>query len=262
MYHWPKCGCSERCSKLKCIQAGGRELLKEAVHVVLTEKKKNSPQRMKALLDRIQMFPGVVNACLFVGVTYNTLRYWVKKSQAGQPGDGFDLTYGEEHKRFHEHFDDCLQTAVQMVEDAYQDRALHGYYETLHHQGRVAYQYDQGLLDLGLSGAEAFLRDEKGKPIPERIQHQDPEVMLAVLKAWRRDRYGQKDQLDVLHRGGVMVITAPARSSAELEQRAQRVMSEPIDVEFIEAPEPDAPKAPEPTPIPEATDDSDFLGDA
>ncbi len=84
--------------------------------------------------------------------------------------------------------------------------------------------------------------------------------MLAVLKAWRRDRYGQKDQLDVLHRGGVMVITAPARSSAELEQRAQRVMSEPIDVEFIEAPEPDAPTLSSSTAA--STDDSDFLGDA
>jgi hypothetical protein len=51
-----------------------------------------------------------------------------------------------------------------------------------------------------LTGSEAYLLDDNGKPIPERIHHQDPEVMLAVLKAWRRDRYGQHDQLDVTHK--------------------------------------------------------------
>lgn len=237
---WPRCGCSERCTKPSCARAGGaavnrlpRAQVLEAVGISNVGRK-NSPERMSAFLDRIMLFPGVVNACLFCGFTYSTLTYWLKKSATGRPGDGFDLEYGEETKRFHEHFIDCRDAAVQIVEDAYVERAMHGYYETLHHQGRVAYQFDQQLLDLGMTGPDAYLKDERGKPIPERIQHQDPEVMLAVLKAWRRDKYGAHDTLDITHKGGVMVVTAPARTSAELETRAVQMAREPIDVEFTD----------------------------
>lgn len=236
---WPKCGCSERCAKPKCMQAGGRALNRQSLSSLglsagVGGVKKNSPERMNLFLRKLMEFPNVTKACAMAGFTYPTLRYWLKKSATGRAGDGFDLEFGEETKRFHEHFEDARDAAVQMVEDAYVERAMHGYYETLHHQGRVAYQYDQELLDLGLTGPDAYLRDKDGKPIPERIQHQDPEVMLAVLKAWRRDRYGQHDQLDVLHRGGVMVVTAPARTSLELEERAKQLSSEPIDVEFTD----------------------------
>jgi hypothetical protein len=37
----------------------------------------------------------------------------------GQPGDGFDLEYGEENKRFHEHYETRIEGGVQRVEDAY-----------------------------------------------------------------------------------------------------------------------------------------------
>lgn len=230
---WPKCGCPERCNRPKCMHAGGSQLAKEAASLSLVGRK-NSPERMTVLLKKMMECTGVVNACLFSGITYPTLRYWMKKSSEGRIGDGFDLTFGEETKRFHEHFEDAKETMIQVVEDAYEERALRGYYETLHHQGRVAYQYDQDLIDLGLTGPEAYLRDENGKPVPERIHHQDPEVMLAVLKAWRRDRYGQHDRLDITHRGGVMVVTAPALSSADLEEREKRMAARPIDVEFRE----------------------------
>lgn len=236
---WPNCGCEQKCQKLKCLRAGGTQVAKEAAQMRISlVGRKNSPERMTAILKQIMQFPNVTKACLFAGITYPTLRYWIRRSETGQPGDGFDLEFGEEQKRFHEHWTDAHQAGIQMVEDGYMERALSGYYETLHHQGRVAYQIDHDLVNLGFSGPEAYLRDEDGKPIPERIQHQDPEVMLAVLKAWRRDRYGQHESLDVLHRGGVMIITAPAKSSAELEQRAASALAEPIDVEFVEAPDP------------------------
>lgn len=233
---WPKCGCSEKCSKSKCVQAGGAALGKVSLLSlgISDVGKKNSPARMTLLLNKLTEWPNVTKACAFSGISYSTAKYWLKKSATGQPGDGFDLEYAEERKRFHEHYEDALEGGIQRVEDAYVERAVSGYYETLHHQGRVAYQYDQTLIDLGLTGPEAFLLDDNGKPIPERIHHQDPEVMLAVLKAWKRDRYGQHDQLDVLHRGGVMVVTAPAKSSAELEAREKRGMGAPVDVEFIE----------------------------
>lgn len=238
---WPKCqkslGCTERCQKPKCRTAGGRE-----THHMSLESlgfshagRKNSPERMAYLLNKLTEWPNVTKACAFAGISYTTIKYWLKKSATGRPGDGFDLEYAEETKRFHEHYSDALECGVQQVEDAYLERALSGYYETLHHQGRVAYQYDQGLLDLGLSGPDAYLLDENGRPIPERIHHQDPEVMLSVLKAWRRDKYGQKDQLDITHRGGVMVVTAPARTSKELEALAQEMLAAPVDVDFVDA---------------------------
>lgn len=236
---WPNCGCAERCGKPKCLHAGGALLQRQSLekHGFSDVGRKNSPERMRVLLKKLIEFPNVTKAASFAGIAYTTLSYWLKKSSTGHPGDGFDLEFGEETKRFHEHYEDAHQAGIQMVEDAYVERALSGYYETLHHQGRVAYQYDQELIDLGFSGTEAYLRDEHGKPIPERIQHQDPEVMLSVLKAWRRDRYGQHDKLDVNVHGGVMVVTAPAMSSADLEAREARMKLRPVDVEFREVAE-------------------------
>lgn len=233
---WPKCGCSERCAKAKCRDSGGRALGKVSLESlgISDVGKKNSPARMKLFLDKLTEWPNVTKAALISGVTYSSIKYWLKKSATGQPGDGFDLEYAEERKRFHEHYADALEGGIQQVEDAYVERAMLGYYETLHHQGQVKYQIDDDLVALGETGPSAYLRDENGKPIPERIHHQDPEVMLAVLKAWKRDRYGQHDTLDVLHKGGVMVVTAPARTSAELEAREKREMGAPVDVEFIE----------------------------
>lgn len=244
---WPKCGCSERCSKSKCVQSGGRALGKVSLESLGigdgTRGKKNSPARMTLLLDKLTEWPNVTKAALISGISYSTIKYWLKKSATGQPGDGFDLEYAEERKRFHEHYADALEGGIQRVEDAYVERAMIGYYETLHHQGMVKYQYDEELIALGETGPAAYLKDENGKPIPERIHHQDPEVMLAVLKAWRRDKYGQHDQLDIMHKGGVMVVTAPARTSAELEAREKREIGAPVDVEFVEVdPEDEAPK--------------------
>lgn len=233
---WPKCGCDERCNKPKCVHAGGAKTAFKSLESlgISDVGRKNSPARMTLFLNKLTEWPNVSKAALLCGCTYSTIKYWLKKSATGRPGDGFDLEYAEETKRFHEHYEDALECGIQKVEDAYVERALAGYYETLHHQGRVAYQYDQELIDLGVTGPEAYLRDEHGKPVPERIHHQDPEVMLAVLKAWRRDRYGQHDHLDVMHRGGVMVVTAPVKSSADLEAREKLDAIEAVDVEFVE----------------------------
>jgi len=218
----------------------GRELLRNrASYITETPRggvvgKKNNPERLTKFLDRLVQFPEVTKACLFVGMSYTTLRYYLAKSETGAPGDGFDLTYGEETKRFHLHYADALDAGIQMVEDAYTQRALKGYYEILSDKGRVIYQIDPELAGLGLTGPDAYLLDEDGKPIPERIQHQDPEVMLAVLRAFRRDRWGQSEKLDVTVRGGVMVVGARAKSSKLNEESEKLALAEPVDVEFRE----------------------------
>jgi hypothetical protein len=196
--------------------------------------RKYNPERLRKFLDRLVKFPRVGDACAFSGISYSTLRYYLVKSEAGRVGDGMDLTYGEETKRFHLHYADAIQAGVQMVEDEYMQRAINGYYEVLHDKGRVIYQVDPALEGLGLTGPDAYLLDEDGRPIPERIKHQDPETMLAVLRAWRRDVYGRHEKIDVSVRGGVMVVGTRAKSSAEIDQLEKSMLEEPIDVEFRE----------------------------
>lgn len=228
---YPGCGCENICRA--CQRAGGRELAKRAAQLS-TVGRKNSPERMALLLDKFLEFPNVTKASLFAGITYPTLRYWLVRSAEGHPGDGYDLTYGDETKRFHEHFADVKEAAVQMVEDAYIDRAIRGYYEVLSDKGRVIYQQDPTLLALGCTGPDAWLLDDNGLPIPERIHLQDPDVQLQVLKAYRRKTWGQQDKLDVNVRGGVMVVGLRAQSSAQVDEREQRLLAAPTDVEFRE----------------------------
>jgi hypothetical protein len=195
--------------------------------------KKSSPERLTRLLNYIIQFPDIKRACRQAGCSVNGMKYWLAKSERGQPGDGYDLTYGNETKRFHEHFNDCRDASIQTVEDAF---ILYGlkHYEILHDKGRVQYQIDPLKDALGLTGPDAYLLDEDGAPIPERIEKQDPVVMEKVLIAYRRDRWGHKDKLDVQVRGGVMVVGVRAKSSKEIEASEAEALATPLDVEFRE----------------------------
>jgi hypothetical protein len=195
--------------------------------------KKNSPERLTRFLDRLTKYPHITQACAAVGLSHKSLRTYLAKSEKGQVGDGFDLDYGGEKKRFHEHYFDVIDLAAQMIEDAVWQRAFQGYYETLSDKGRVIYQIDPELAGLGLTGPDAYLLDENGRPVPERIQHQDPELMLEWLRAFRRDRWGRTDKLDVSVRGGVMVVGVRA-TPKEVEAGEQEALTAPLDVEFRE----------------------------
>jgi hypothetical protein len=135
-------------------------------------------------------------------------------------------------KRFHEHFNECRDTALQVVEDAFISYGLK-HYEVLSDKGRVIYQIDPGLDGLGFTGVAAYLLDEDGRPIPERIEKQDPEVLEKVLRAYRRDRWGSHDTLDVSVRGGVMVVGVRAKPK-EVEEGEAEALATPVDVEFRE----------------------------
>lgn len=210
----------------------GRELLRESRSRTIVGKK-NSPERLTKLLNYIVQFPQIKRACAMAGLSVTTLKYYLVKSEKGAPGDGFDLTYGDETKRFHLHFADCRDAAVQEVEDAYISYGLK-HYEILSDKGRVIYQIDPALAGLGITGPDSYLLDEDNRPIPERIEKQDPEVMEKVLRAYRRDRWGQHDKLDVTLRGGVMVVGVRAKSSNEIEAGEAEALTAPLDVEFRE----------------------------
>jgi hypothetical protein len=196
--------------------------------------KKNSPERLTKLLNYIIQFPQINRACAMAGLTVPTLKSYLLQSEKGQPGDGFDLTYGEEKetKRFHLHFADCRDAAVQTVEDAYISYGLK-HYEVLSDKGRVIYQIDPELAGLGVTGPDAYLLDEDNRPIPERIEKQDPDVLEKVLVAYRRERWGHSDKLDVSVRGGVMVVGVRAKLK-EVEAGEQEALTAPVDVEFRE----------------------------
>lgn len=196
--------------------------------------RKSSPERLTRFLDRLTKFPEVIKSCAAVGMSHKSLRTYIAKSEKGQPGDGFDLTYGGETKRFHEHYIDVMDLADQMIEDAVWKRAFAGYYETLSDKGRVIYQIDPQLAGLGITGPDAYLLDENNRPIPERIEHQDPELMLEWLRARRRDKWGRSDKLDVSVRGGVMVVGVRAKNNKEVEAGEADALTAPLDVEFRE----------------------------
>ena len=211
----------------------GLALLRESRRPVVG--KKNSPERLTRLLNYIMQFPQINRACTMAGLSVTTLQLYLRKSERGQPGDGFDLTYGEETKRFHLHFADCRDAAVQEVEDAYISYGLK-HYEVLSDKGRVIYQIDPVLAGLGITGPDAYLLDDDNRPIPERIEKQDPDVLEKVLVAYRRDRWGHSDKLDVSVRGGVMVVGVRAKIK-EVEAGENEALNAPLDVEFREVEE-------------------------
>ena len=210
----------------------GRELARSGPPERPVVGRKNSPERLTKLLNYIMQFPQIKRACTMAGLSVWTLNNYLKKSETGQPGDGFDLTYGGDTKRFHQHFAECRDAAIQEVEDAYISFGLK-HYEILSDKGRVIYQIDPALAGLGITGPDAYLLDEDNRPIPERIEKQDPEVMEKVLRAFRRDRWGTHDKLDVSVRGGVMVVGVRAKIK-EVEAGEKEAITAPLDVEFRE----------------------------
>ena len=195
--------------------------------------KKSSPERLTRFLDGLTKFPNITKTCASVGLSHKSLRTYLAKSEKGVAGDGFDLDYGGEKKRFHEHYKDVMELATQLIEDAIWQRAFQGYYETLSDKGRVIYQIDPALAGLGITGPDAYLLDENNRPIPERIQHQDTELMLEWVRAHKREVWGRSDKLDVSVRGGVMVVGVRAKPK-EVEAGEQEALTVPLDVEFRE----------------------------
>lgn len=213
--------------------AGGREILKRSrsydTHRAVG--KKNSPERLKRILAACAEMPVTNSVCLRVGISVTTLKYWLQKSEDGAPGDGFDVPTGMEEDegpttvRFHTAWDTAIEAGVDRVEAAMIQRAI-GYREVLTFQGRVMYQMDPGMLACGVTGPDAYLKDEFGSPIPETIEKQDPDLQMFIMKGRRAKFYGDKKQIDMNVRGGVLVVGVTAKTSADLnlmEVEAKRI---------------------------------------
>jgi hypothetical protein len=223
------------------IHAGGREVLKrsrsfDTHRAVSVKKKKNSPERLQRILDACADMPINNSVCTRAGISVTTLKYWLQKSEDGTPGDGFDVPTGMEEgegpvtTRFHEAWDSAIELGTDRVEAAMFHRAI-GYREVMTFQGRVMYQMDPDMLRLGLTGAEAYLKDEFGAPIPETVEKQDPDLQMFIMKGRRAKFYGDKKQVDLNVRGGVLVVGMTAKTPADLnamEVEAKRIGRPPV----------------------------------
>lgn len=194
--------------------------------------RKYSPARLVRFLDTLSNIPVLAEACRQAGFSPTSAKYYLAKSENGDPG--FLIQWGDVEGPFHELYKIALETGTDRVEANAFKRA-NGYNEVLTHQGRVQYEIDHDAIALGAEPGswDAIKKDAKGKPIPCMVEKQSEDLMQFILKARRPDIYGNKSQVDMIMRGGVMVVSARAKTSAELLQRAKK-LNEAVDVDFIE----------------------------
>jgi hypothetical protein len=202
--------------------------------------KKSSPENLRRFLDSLARIPVMAEACRQAGFGKTSAKYYIEKSKNGDPG--FDIRWGDAEGPFHEHVQVALDIGRELVETCMFTRAT-GYKEVQLYQGRVQYEIDYDMIALGAEPGswDAILKDKNGKPIPVTVMKQSEDLQMFIMKAHKPDIYGAKAQLDVTLKGGVMVVTGPARTSAELEAIEKKMQGEVVDVEFIEVEdEPDA----------------------
>jgi hypothetical protein len=211
-----------------------REIFRTANRSLLV--RKYAPERLQAILTYVAEMPVIADTCRRAGISRSSLIYYLAKSERGKPGDGFDLPTGDFDdndqpikRRFHELWADALEDGIDKVERAAHRIAV-GQPKPLTNKYGVIYKLDQDKLDLGLTDMEAYLHDEHGKPIPETIIEQDPDMMRFILKTRRQRVYGDHTSVDMVHSGGVLVVGVK-KTEAELEA-AYGGKQEIQDVEF------------------------------
>jgi hypothetical protein len=183
---------------------------------------KNTPDRLRRLLSYVAEMPVATDAARRAGISFTTLKYWLQKSKEGNVGDGFDVPIGENDEtddtgsttvRFHLAWDDCMEEGIGLIERTTHQRAT-GYSEPLTYQGRVKYRidpkkYDEYMLMDGVvdeNNPDLWLRDTYGAPVPETVMKQDPDLAMFLLKTRKPQVYGNKAQVDVNFKGGVLVV--------------------------------------------------------
>lgn len=221
--------------------------------------RKNTPERLKQLLNFIADMPITESACKRANIHISTVKYWLQKSLEGRPGDGFDIILsdadetgeGEESNaiRFHNAWDAAMAVGVSAVEQATIRRAS-GYEEVLTYQGKVQYKIDPkkyAIYDLlgdkvDERNPDLWLRDANGVPVPESVWKMDPDLAMFILKTRKPQMYGSKATLDVNVKGGVLVIPMRAATSEDLNtiEAEYRESEKPLVTFEDDEPEDDA----------------------
>lgn len=216
--------------KSRPMGAASRELLARSRNIVLIPRK-NTPERLKQIIQFATEMPVANSICMRANISTTTLKFWLQKSKEGAPGDGFDLLPEEDSNdedipiRFHEAFENAVESGLQLVENAAFRRAI-GYREELTYQGRVIYKLDPRLQTLGYEGVDAYLLDRNGAPVPETVFKQDPDLMMFIMERRMKDKYGKNASVDVNVKGGVLVVGMKAETPGELNEIENRFRRE------------------------------------
>jgi len=216
----------------------GRALQRRSRAIYLRPRKLSN-DRMVRVLTAMTDMPVAADACKMSGISTSTLKYWLTKSNEGQPGDGFDVVLDEAEPdqtvRFHEAWNDAVAAGLGRVEKAAITRAL-GYLEPLTYQGRVTYKHDRELVALfGGESVDTYLIDpDTGQPVPESVMKQDPDLLQFILKTRLKEVYGNHQSVDINHRGGVLVVGAVAKTSEALLADATDYKADAMDAVFTE----------------------------
>ena len=165
---------------------------------------KLSPKLMRIIFNALREYPILSYAANKAGIHRKTLEYWLKRSAAGD--DGYDIRWQGLTWRFHEHCKSAIWEAeIELLEMMF-ERAFLGYDKVLTRRGRVMYKIDQDLVSQGYQGPDAYLKDEKGNPIPETVRKVDMKAMRFILEWYRPNTWGKHPKVDALREGGVLVI--------------------------------------------------------
>lgn len=191
--------------------------------------RKNTPERLVAILKYATEMPVVVDICRRSGISRTSLEYWLAKSEKGTPGDGFDVVTGDFEDddvtpiktRFHLAYYSAFKDGMDIVEREAHLVARGEKQEVLTYKGRVQYKVDPLAFRLGLVPGDPgyYLEDEDGKPIPETIAMQDMDMIRFMLKSHRREVYGDHSKVDVNLRGGVVIVEATKQTPEEFEKK-------------------------------------------
>ncbi|MCK1346028.1 hypothetical protein [Bradyrhizobium sp. CW11] len=175
---------------------------------------KREPELLQKLVDGIQEYGTIKNACRACGVSKAAFFNWCKQS-GSDGGEEFMVSVGEERMLF----SDAVRMAQRQVSfevlESFRLRLLRGTDEISRFQGKTVYKRDpaldhlsdQDLEDLGIT--TRYLRDADGEFIPETIHH-EPSVqgVLAFLAAEFPKQWGNKSTVEINQRStGVQVVS-------------------------------------------------------
>jgi hypothetical protein len=230
----------------KCHAVGSRKLqasgaktgsaIKSAFLGLIT--RKYAPEKLKLVLKVAADVPIESVICHKVGMSKSALRYALKGSREGRPGDIFDIKLengGTE--RFHILFEDAIEAATDKIEEMAFEMATGTFRKILEYQGKVTYKKDRKLVAQGLPEEETYLLDENGERIPETIPFFDPEMARWILEKRRPEIYGKRPK-EPRQTGGVLVVGNPMTT-----EEFEKCFGGPqpiVEVEFEGLPPPDS----------------------
>jgi hypothetical protein len=192
-------------------QSENRKLLAEGA-------KPSRMELMRIVLDSLTEVPIFSHAAIKAGIHRKTIKYWLKRSAAGDVG--YDLEWEGIEWRFHEHCKSAIEEAHDKLLEILFQRAFVGYDKVLTYRGRVTYKIDHRLVKLGYQGPDAYLKDENGSPIPETIRKLDKKAIKFLLEWYRPERWGKHPKIDAPRQSGVLIIGGDVTKKREYDTTA------------------------------------------